>query len=223
MVPSNESGPSTETTRKDHANKKLVVGLIGGIGAGKSLVADRLRKLGACVIDADRTGHEVLLDDAVADRIVREFGEQVRDHEGRIDRKKLAALVFANDEDRRTLEAIVHPPMAERFRDEIETALQDTRVPLVVLDAAILLEVGWESICDVVVFVDAPRSVRLDRLKATRGWDDEELTRREMAQWPEARKRARADVVVQNDADQNACLARVDRLFQEWTSSAERA
>lgn len=204
--------------RQTQATGKLIIGLIGGVGAGKSLVADRLRAKGALVIDADRTGHEVLRQPEVVAEVARTFGEQVLGADGHVDRRRLAAIVFRDAEQLRRLERIVHPVMLDRFQKEIEAGLADEHVPLVVLDAAILLEVGWDAVCNRVVFVHAPREVRLERLQRERGWSEEDLTRREAAQWPIEQKKARADVVISNAGAREACLEQVDRLFEEWTS-----
>ena len=105
------------------AERKKIVGLIGGIGAGKSTVAQRLTERGALVVDADRTGHEVLLESAVRDRLVQLFGNEILGGDGQIDRTRLGAIVFLADEKRKLLEGVVHPRMAERFRERISFAL----------------------------------------------------------------------------------------------------
>lgn len=194
-----------------------IVGLIGGIGSGKSLVAERLRAKGAFVIDADRTGHEVLKQPEVLAQVVAAFGKSVVGEDGQIDRRRLAGVVFQSEGSRQRLEQIVHPVMLERFHEEIARGLADDATPLIVLDAAILLEVGWDKVCDQVVFVDAPREARLERLQSDRGWTPQELARREAAQWPVETKRSRADVVIDNSASREECLAQVDRWFEEWT------
>ena len=199
------------------APRKPVIGLIGGIGAGKSTVAERLVELGATVIDADRTGHETLRDPSVIKQLAATFGPEILGDDGQIDRSKLGSLVFADTGRRKTLESIVHPLMLERFVHRIKAALTDEQSPLVVLDAAILLEVGWNGVCDRIIFVDAPRDVRIDRLRQTRGWDEAELDRRESAQWPIDKKKSRADVIIDNGTTREACREQVDRLFEEWT------
>lgn len=220
---STASSLASQGGRPGERSAKPVVGLIGGIGAGKSLVADRLRRLGALVVDADQAGHETLLDPDVVARLRKEFGDSILADDGRIDRGRLAKIVFGDESRRRVLESIVHPRMVERFREEIARAAADERTPLVVLDAAVLLEAGWDALCGLVVFVDAPRSARIERLRRSRGWNEEELGRREAAQWPLERKRARADVVVRNDSDPDACRDAVDRLFREWTGGTVRS
>ncbi len=202
------------------AERKKIVGLIGGIGAGKSTVAQRLTERGALVVDADRTGHEVLLESAVRDRLVQLFGNEILGGDGQIDRTRLGAIVFLADEKRKLLEGVVHPRMAERFRERISFALADPNVPLVVLDAAILLEVGWDAICDEILFVDVPRSMRVERLAKNRGWSEEELSRREAAQWPVDQKRAKASVLIDNAGSPEDCRRQVDQIFDRWAGVA---
>lgn len=200
----------------DTGGSKPMVGLIGAIGAGKSTVADRLRTLGATVIDADGTGHDVLRIPSVRDQLTQAFGPRILGADQEVDRKVLGSIVFAEASERARLESIVHPAMLEEFRRLISSAWADPSVPMIVLDAAILLEVGWDQVCDRIVFVDAPRETRLDRLVQNRGWSEEELDRRERAQWSNERKKARADVIIENVGTKEECQQKVDRLYREW-------
>ena len=192
-----------------------VIGLIGGIGGGKSAAASILAGRGAEVVDADAVGHEVLRRPEVARRVAERFGPGAIAADGRVDRRALGRVVFADPAARRDLEAIVHPPMFEEFERRIAAARSRGDAPLVVLDAAILLESGWDRACDAVAFVDTPREARLDRVRRDRGWSDAELTAREAAQWPLERKKARADHVLTNDGDPARLEAEVDRLLMK--------
>jgi dephospho-CoA kinase len=199
-----------------------VVGLTGGIGGGKSAVASLLGGHGAVVIDADRVGHEVLKDPGVRDQIVERFGAGVLAkgvaEPGRspaIDRRALGAIVFADPQARHDLESIVHPRMRGRFVEiigvELRSAVGAGRV--VVLDAAILLEAGWDDLCDWIVFVDAPRDERFARVASQRGWSRETFDSREQAQWPCEEKRLRADLVITNDGGMDALSRDVERAW----------
>ncbi len=183
-----------------------VVGLIGGIGAGKSAAARLLADRGAAIIDADAVGHELLEDPAIRGRILERFGAGVLEPESgaspagnstgqgpRISRRALGAVVFAEAPALRDLESILHPAMRDRFRRVIEHVARDGRSPCVVLDAAVLLEAGWDDLCDLVIFVDAPRPDRLRRVAQSRGWSESTLDARERSQWPSVRKRRRTD------------------------------
>ena len=142
-----------------------VIGLIGGIGGGKSAVARLLADRGAAVIDADAVGHELLEDPAIRARVVERFGAGVLEASAatdaavpRISRRALAGIVFADASALRDLEAILHPAMRDRFLRSITRLVHDGGRPCVVLDAAVLLEAGWDDLCDRVIFVErAPR------------------------------------------------------------------
>jgi dephospho-CoA kinase len=197
-----------------------VIGLIGGIGSGKSRVAALLSARGAVVIDADAVGHEVLERPEVRRGVVERFGAGVLSAlpgsgspAPPVDRRALGALVFGDASALRDLEALVHPPMERRFQEQIEQAAREGRATLVVLDAAILLEKGWDRFCDLVLFVDAPWETRLARVSSTRGWSAETLRAREAAQWPVERKRSRAQAVIRNDDGIADLEARVDAFL----------
>jgi dephospho-CoA kinase len=178
----------------------LVVGLIGGIGSGKSQAAQMLRDLGATVLDADAIGHQVLRQGEVIDALVRRFGERILTPQGEISRRDLAKIVFApgHEADRRFLEQLTHPRIGQRLKEalaELEASWDPP--PVVVLDAALLLEAGWDRYCDKILFIDAPRDLRLERAVA-RGWSAEQFSAREAAQWPLEEKRRRAQIVIRN-------------------------
>jgi dephospho-CoA kinase len=187
-----------------------VLGLIGGIGAGKSRVAALLAEEGGFVIEADKVGHALLDQRPVRDLIVSKFGPAVLappptdaaggDAPPPIDRRALGSIVFAKPSALRQLEAILHPRMRRTFERAIARTVRRGEARAVVLDAAILLEAGWDTLCDRIVFVESSRDRRLARLSESRGWTDEMLEGREKAQWALDRKRERADLVVVNDA-----------------------
>lgn len=205
-------GDAVAPTSRAGRGRIPVIGLIGGIGGGKSVAAGLLAERGAVVVDADAVGHEVLRRPDVARRVVERFGAGVTSADGQVDRRALGRLVFADAAARRDLEAIVHPSMFQEFERRIGEARSRGEAAAVVLDAAILLEAGWDRICDVVVFVDAPREARLDRVRESRGWSEADLAAREAAQRPLDEKRARADHVLANDGEVAGLAAEVDRL-----------
>jgi dephospho-CoA kinase len=197
-----------------------VVGLIGGIGSGKSYVAGLMNKRGAVVIDADAVGHGVLEEPEIRRQIVTTFGPGVvrssapnGTQNGTIDRRALGSLVFADRHALLDLERIVHPVMRSRFIEVIESERRRGVAPAVVLDAAILLEAGWDDLCDRIVFVDASWPVRLARVSHSRGWSAEVLRARDAAQWPCERKKAMAHVVLTN-GDPERLDGKVDWLFR---------
>jgi dephospho-CoA kinase len=190
--------------------KPFVVGLTGSIGAGKSTVARLFAQRGAQVIDADALGHAALHE--LREPIVARFGSEILDERGEISRAKLGALVFADPQKRRELEALVHP----HIRRQAEEQIARSQAPLVVVDAALLIEAGWHRVCDRVVYVDAPREVRLERVKERSGWDANALEAREAAQMPLTSKRAHANHILENHTSREALRERVDDLLRVW-------
>jgi dephospho-CoA kinase len=197
-----------------------VIGLIGGIGGGKSSLARRLAERGAAVIDADAVGHELLEDPAIRARILERFGSGVLEPPGeggpaspRISRRALASIVFNDASALRDLEAILHPAMRDRFRRTIHRLVGEGRWPLVVLDAAVLLEAGWDGLCDRIAFVDTPRPERLRRAREARGWSEDTFAAREHSQSSVEAKRDRADWIIANDGGPERLDREVDRLL----------
>ena len=196
-----------------------VVAVVGGVASGKSLVRQILGAWGAAEIDADKIAHEVLDDARVAEEIAHTLGRDVVTAEGTVDRSALARLVFGDSLEaqtgRRKLEAIVHPRVRDRIREELARVTQEN-VPVVVLDVPLLLEVGWRDLADEVLFVAAPDEVR--RARATsRGWREAEWRQREKAQWPVERKRAAADVVLDNGGSPVHLRKQLAQWWQEKT------
>lgn len=194
---------------------KPIIGLAGGIGAGKSLVAAGLERLGAGVIDADRLARQALEAPEVRRQIEAAWGAGVLGEDGRVDRARLAAEVFGEPARRRQLESILHPRVRARREAMREHFRETAPVRAIVEDCPLLFETGLDRACDRVIFVDAPRARRLERLRAERGWDEAELDRREAAQWPLDMKVQAADYVLRNDADPSACFDRLQRLFDQ--------
>lgn len=203
-----------------------VFGLIGDIGAGKSRAAAMFAEHGAFVLDADAVGHTLLEQRPARDRVIARFGKGILapatapDAPPAIDRRALGAIVFANPADRRALEAILHPAMRRTVERAIRRTVRRGQSPAIVLDAAILLEAGWNSLCDQVVYLETPREERLARLEAQRGWTEETLRAREAAQWPAERKRAAADAVLLNNSSVEALRDQIDRFWQINVASA---
>lgn len=178
-----------------------IIGLVGGIGAGKSHVARLFEAAGCCRIASDEMVRAAYTHPEVKRAVVERFGTGVLDEGGRVDRKFIADIVFREESERQWLENLLHP-VANRARVELmEQAAKDPRVVGYVWDSPLLQEVGLDRLCDVVVFVDASYEDRLGRV-AARGWDAAELDRREKVQMPLDRKRQKADYVLSNaDAD----------------------
>ena len=196
------------------------IGLVGGVASGKSRVAAMLVELGAGLLDADRTGHEVLASDPEVREAVRQhWGEGVLKADGTPDRAAIAERVFGSEgaADRAFLEELLHPRIRERLEAQRSRYAAEGRLAIV-LDAPLLLEAGWGPLCDVIVIVEASRDVRLARA-ADRGWSEAEFDEREAAQWPVERKRQEANVVIEN---QGSLTDLRDAVHTFWQQQIER-
>lgn len=216
MAENHEGGGQASRRRANTARRKPVIGLIGGMGSGKTRVAAEFAARGARVISGDQLGHEGLKQQAIRAQVVGRWGPGVLDRWSEVDRRKLGAIVFADIAERRALEALVFPWIERRIREEIAAAEADPAVRLVVLDAAIMLEAGWDQECDRLVFVDAPRDVRQQRLSQQRGWSAKEVAARESAQMPLEQKIAQADAVLDNSGPPEHCARQVEALLRAW-------
>lgn len=186
----------------------MVIGLVGGVGAGKSAVARVLGEMGYLVIDADRDAKAALDRPEVVGTLVGWWGKGVLKEDGRVDRARVAEIVFSDAKERAKLEGLIHPLVKSERAGLLRRAAEEGR-PGAVIDAPLLFEAGSDAECDAVIFVDAPRHVRAERVQRTRGWSVEELERREKAQVSLEEKRRRSDAVVVNDAGEAELEARV--------------
>lgn len=196
----------------DRPEPMPVIGLVGGVGSGKSAVAAAFAKLGCLVADSDKAVREVLLRPEVVDTLVGWWGEGILDAERRVDRKKVADLVFKDEFERRRLEGLIHPRVRETRGALIERAVASGAAGVVV-DAPLLYEAGVDAECDAVVFVEATRDVRLGRVRANRGWDEAELDRRERAQMPLDEKRRRSDHILINNGSLEELESRAAKVL----------
>jgi dephospho-CoA kinase len=193
-----------------------MIGLVGGIGSGKSVVAAALARRGGFVIAGDVLGHEALRQPAIRDRVVERWGRALLNEEGEVERGRLGALVFKAAAELRALERLVFPWIERRIGEEIARAEGNPRVPFVILDAAILLEAGWNRVCDKIVFVNTPRTERLKRLKEQRGWSEKEVQAREDVQMPLNEKQQQADAVIDNAGPPDDVARQVEALLKQW-------
>ena len=192
-----------------------IIGITGGVASGKSTVARLVVELGAKLLDADQAGHEVLRLPHVEAAARKRWSEAVFGPDGRIDRARLAHIVFAGGaearREREYLEQLTHPEIARLLKRQVETMVA-AGAPVAVLDAPLLVEAGWDQWCEKTVFVDAPREARLARAIA-RGWDKEDFAAREGAQESLDRKRVRADVIIDNSGSAGRTRAQVEQFW----------
>lgn len=201
----------------------ILIGILGGVASGKSEVSRRLGSLGAAVLDADRLGHAVLREAEVKRAVRRRWGETVLDAVGEIDRRKVAEIVFAAAPESKAeltfLEELTHPRIGQRLQEQLAD-LNSAGVLAAVLDAPVMLKAGWDRMCQRIVFVDAPRDVRLARARQ-RGWMEADFAAREAAQEPLEMKRCRADVTIDNSLNRQHLFAQVDRFWQSLSPFPE--
>jgi dephospho-CoA kinase len=194
-----------------------VIGVVGGVGSGKSLAAQCLTELGCALIDADKLGHEVLQEDQVVAAVRQRWGDDVLTRTGQVDRRALGEIVFADPAELAVLSEITWPCIGRRIRERIDEHVRRRDVPAVVLDAAVLFEAGWNTMCTHTVFVDAPEDLRLRRV-LDRGWSEGVWRKREKSQISLDAKRRRCYATVDNSSSLAHLRTQIRRLFSRIVS-----
>lgn len=194
-----------------------LVGVVGGIGSGKSLVARMLAEAGATeAVDADLIGHEALRQPDLRAEVIRRFGPdgEIKGADGEIDRKKLGALVFADPVMLKKLQQITHPWIRRETVRALEREASKPGARWVVLDASVLLESGWKPTLDRLIFVHAPDEARRARILSRPGWTEEMWKSREKAQLPLTEKRRLSDDEINNSTDLDALGKQVSYIIR---------
>jgi dephospho-CoA kinase len=200
----------------------LLVGLTGGLGAGKSTVGRMLAQRGAVVVDADDLAREAL---APGTRGFKQacdiFGDAVLTEEGHLDRRAIADIVFADEDKRRALESITHPEVFRLLAEEVERhrATDD----IVVFDAPLIIETGFHHACDILVVVSTPVKAQIARAMGDRGMTEGEARSRIAVQLPAEEREALADVVIRNDGDLASLERQVAALWADLQARAVSA
>jgi dephospho-CoA kinase len=192
------------------------VGLTGGIGSGKTTVAAMLAERGAVVVDADQIARDLVEPGGAALAVlVTEFGPRILQADGALSRAELAALAFSDPEATTRLNAIMHP----LIRAEAEQQIATTGSPIVVYDMPLLVETGQADLVDVVVVVDVPEDVQVERAVRMRGLDEADVQRRMAVQVSRADRLAAADVVIDNSGDVDQTAEQVAELWRRLESA----
>jgi len=206
-------------SRNGDPTKIPIVGIVGGVASGKSLVAAQLERQGAVVVDADKVAHEVLKLDEVRALARERWGQAIFDKDGQIDRQALGKIVFAPEPDGprelKYLESLTHPRIGKLVLERIAQLSEEGTAAAIVLDVPLLFESGWNKICDKTIFVDAERTLRESRA-VERGWTPEDFARREAAQESLETKRTLADVVIDNSGTPQATQHQIERVWHSW-------
>ncbi len=197
----------------DRQAKKPIIGILGGIGSGKSTVAGEFVKLGCKAIDADTIAHELLEQGQVKKQITASFGDGILDSAGKIDRKKLADVVFSNNDKLSLLNSIIHPLVLAHVEKLIEQYKSQPTVKAIVLDMPLLVEVGWEKQCNKLVFVDCKPQLRAQRAEKAGFFSKNQLKIRENFQISLDNKRCVTDNTIDNNSDLSALAGQVANVF----------
>ncbi|MCI0362988.1 MAG: dephospho-CoA kinase [Phycisphaerales bacterium] len=204
-------------------NRRPIIGLAGGIGAGKSAVAKILAELGCVVSDSDVAARAALRDPQIKATLIKWWGDRILDssksgpHRGEVDRSAVAKIIFNDPAQRKRLEQLTHPWIEAKRRELFSK--EPAKATAFVIDAPLLFEAGLDSECDSVIFVETSRATRLARLAASRGWNEAEMALREQSQMPLDAKRDRADYVVENNGDLGELKAQVRRVLDQIVES----
>lgn len=190
-----------------------VIGLTGGIAAGKSTVSEALRERGAVIIDADKVGHEAYQPGTETyHALVGHFGGQIVGDNGEIDRRRLGGIVFNNPAERVALQDIVWPRMKEMMRSRLAEH-RAAGAQVIVIEAAVLIEASWTDLVDEVWVVQVPESVALARLMSRNGLSEQDGLARIRAQLTNAERAARAQVIIDNSGAIAEARTQVDAAW----------
>ncbi|MFQ5826181.1 MAG: dephospho-CoA kinase [Dehalococcoidia bacterium] len=191
-----------------------VIGLTGGIGSGKSTVSGFLAELGAVILDADKVGHELLHPDTeTARRVIATFGQDIVKPNGEVDRSRLGEKVFNNPEALKQLNAIVHPALVQRLRERL-AELREGGGKVVVVEAAIMIEAGWQSLADEIWVTLAPEDTVVERLTANKGLSEAQVRARIRSQMPVEEKAKWATEVIDTTGSLEEVRSRVEELWR---------
>lgn len=199
----------------------LIVGLTGGVASGKTAVSEVLEEEGAYIIDADQIARELVQPHEPAwNELVRTFGKEILQGNGSIDRKKLSEMVFVNPDQRKLLNQILHPLITEEMDRRTREIGQKNPEAIVVIDAPLLIEVGYHRRVDKLVVVTSTQTEQIERLKVRDGINSEEALRILSSQMPVEEKVKLADFVIRNEESLTEVRERAKEVFRELKNIA---
>ncbi|MFA7255481.1 MAG: dephospho-CoA kinase [Candidatus Omnitrophota bacterium] len=198
---------------------KLVVGLTGGFGVGKSSVAQRFKNMGAEIIDADDIAHDAVKKGSpVFDAVIELFEEALHPGGKKMDREKLAEIVFSDPKKRKELEAIIHPYVYEKIKEKIEASSRK----VILVEVPLLFEAGFETLCDKVVVVTCNSTVKMKRL-INKKFTEQEVRAREKVQMPEALKAQKGNFIIDNSKSIYQTQREIERLWYKFVALSKGA
>ena len=191
----------------------LSIGLTGGIGTGKSLVSNILNDLGATVVNADLLGHEAYLPGTAGfDMVVDAFGDQIVGEDGTVDRKRLGPIVFSSPQNMSKLNAIMHPLIRDMIQGQLEE-YSSNGTDVVVVEAAVLIEAGWQDLFDEVWVVTSDKETVIERLKDRNSLSREDAIARIESQMSNDERVGHSNVVISNDGTTDELADDVEQIW----------
>jgi dephospho-CoA kinase len=199
--------------------QKLIVGLTGGFGVGKSSVAQRFKNMGAEIIDADEIAHDAMKKGSpLFDPIIELFEEALHPGGKRMDREKVAEIVFSDPKKRKELEALIHPYVYKKIQEKIQASER----PVILVEVPLLFEAGFETLCDKVVVVTCNATVKMKRLLSKK-FTEQEVRARERAQMAEALKAQRGNFIIDNSKSIYQTQREIERLWYKFVALSKGA
>jgi dephospho-CoA kinase len=199
--------------RMKNKRRKKIIGIVGGIGSGKSTVAAILGEMGFAVIDADEIAHKITEKKIIKKELQKKFGVDIIDKKGKIDRRKMAEVAFVSRKKAAQLNRIIHPPVLAKIEQLIKEYTRKPKVKAIVLDIPLLAEIGWINRCDKVIFVSCSRKSRLQRGKKKGIFNEKKIKNFEKFQFSIDRKRKIADNIIENNGNITNLRKQIARIF----------
>lgn len=199
-------------------DKKVIIGILGGIGSGKSSVAAEFGKLGCAVIDADRIAHQLLDTEKIAQQVREAFGAEVLDADGKVNCSALGERTFESSENVARINDILHPEILLKCRQLI-AEYNNADIKAIILDLPLLIEVGWDKKCDILIFVDCPETIRAERTEKKGRLSKKLLKKREKFQISLDNKLEIAHYTINNHSGLSAMAEQVARIFSIITNN----
>ncbi|MGR3317855.1 MAG: dephospho-CoA kinase [Candidatus Anammoxibacter sp.] len=197
-----------------------IIGIVGGIGSGKSTAAKIFHQLGAEIIDADKLCHKLLSNRKVKDKIINIWPDIIEDNSDNISRTKLAEIAFSKRENIERLNKILHPIVIKQIKKRISGIKRKKKRNIVVIDAALLEESKLTSLCDTIVFVDTKMELRVKRCGEVRNWDENEIMRREQFQIPIEVKERRTQFTINNNNSKDSAIEQANNIWDKFLNNA---